>query len=185
MPNNLKNAYVAIEDERFYSHIGIDVKRTGAAIVTYVFHFGSSSYGGSTITQQLVKNLTGDNTDSITRKAKEWWKACQLETCTTKDEILETYLNVIYVGPNIYGVEAGSKYYFSKSANELSLAECAFLAGINNSPNSYNPFKENSNNEKIVKRTKTVLAKMKDLKYINENEYNEAIKDVDNGLKFK
>ena len=185
MPNNLKNAYVAIEDERFYSHIGIDVKRTGAAIVTYVFHFGSSSYGGSTITQQLVKNLTGDNTDSITRKAKEWWKACQLETCTTKDEILETYLNVIYVGPNVYGVEAGSKYYFNKSASDLSLAECAFLAGINNSPNSYNPFKDTDNTEKINKRTKTVLAKMKELKYIGESEYNEAIEDIDNGLKFK
>ena len=185
MPNNLKNAYVAIEDERFYSHIGIDVKRTGAAIATYVFHFGSSSYGGSTITQQLVKNLTGDNTDSITRKAKEWWKAFQLETCTTKDEILETYLNVIYVGPNVYGVEAGSKYYFNKSASDLKLAECAFLAGINNSPNSYNPFKSTDNTEKINKRTKTVLAKMKELKYISESEYNEAIEDVENGLKFK
>lgn len=185
MPNNLKNAYVAIEDERFYSHIGIDVKRTGAAIVTYIFHFGSSSYGGSTITQQLVKNLTGDNTDSITRKAKEWWKACQLETCTSKDEILETYLNVIYVGPNVYGVEAGSKYYFNKSASELKLSECAFLAGINNSPNSYNPFKSSDNKEKINKRTKTVLAKMKDLKYISEEEYNQAVQEVDNGLNFK
>ena len=185
MPNNLKNAYVAIEDERFYSHIGIDVKRTGAAIVSYIFHFGSSSYGGSTITQQLVKNLTGDNTDSITRKAKEWWKAIQLETCTTKDEILEAYLNVIYVGPNIYGVEEGSKYYFNKSAKELKLSECAFLAGINNSPNSYNPFKGNDNNEKIIKRTKTVLAKMKELKYINEDEYNQAMQDVDNGVNFK
>lgn len=185
MPDNLKNAYVAIEDERFYSHIGIDVKRTGAAIFSYVFHFGSSSYGGSTITQQLVKNLTGDNTDSITRKAKEWWKACQLETCTSKDEILEAYLNVIYVGPNVYGVEAGSKYYFNKSASELKLSECAFLAGINNSPNSYNPFKNSDNKEKINKRTKTVLAKMKDLKYISEEEYNQAVQEVDNGLNFK
>ena len=185
LPDNLKNAYVAIEDERFYSHIGIDVKRTSAAIVSYIFHFGSSSYGGSTITQQLVKNLTGDNTDSITRKAKEWWKACQLETCATKDEILEAYLNAIYVGPNVYGVEAGAKYYFSKSAAELKLSECAFLAGINNSPNSYNPFKGNDNKEKIAKRTKTVLAKMKELKYISENEYNQAVQEVDSGLNFK
>lgn len=186
MPNNLKNAYVAIEDERFYSHGGIDIKRTGGAIVSYVFHFGKSSYGGSTITQQLVKNLTGDSTDSITRKVKEWWKAWQLETCLSKDEILEAYLNIIYVGPNMYGVETASKYYFNKSVTDLKLEECAFLAGINNSPNSYNPFsQEKDNSEKITKRTKTVLAKMLELKYINEENYNAAIANVDKGLSFK
>ena len=185
MPSDLKNAYVAIEDERFYSHQGVDIKRTGAAIISYVIHFGSSSYGGSTITQQLVKNLTGDNTDSITRKVKEWWKAWLLETCLEKDEILEAYLNVIYVGPNIYGVEAGAQYYFSKSAKDLSLAECAFLAGINNSPNSYNPFTDDDNSEKIKNRTNTVLMKMQELGYINEESYNIAISNVDNGLNFK
>ena len=186
MPENLKNAYVAIEDERFYSHNGIDLKRTASAIASYVIHFGSSSFGGSTITQQLVKNLTGDSTDSITRKIKEWWKAWQLETCISKDEILETYLNVIYVGPNLYGVEAGSEYYFNKSVENLTLEECAFLAGINHSPNSYNPFSDKDNEEKIIKRTKTVLAKMKELGYIsNEEEYENAIKKVEQGLNFK
>lgn len=185
MPENLKNAYVAIEDERFYKHSGVDIKRTGGAILSYIFHFGSSSYGGSTITQQLVKNLTGDSTDSITRKVKEWWKAWLLETCLSKDEILETYLNIIYIGPNMYGVETGATYYFSKTSKDLSLAECAFLAGINNSPNSYNPFGEQDNSEKISKRTKTVLGKMQELGYINEEEYNNAISEVDNGLKFK
>ena len=102
----------------------------------------------------------------------------------SKDEILELYLNIIYVGPNIYGVEAGSQYYFNKSANDLSLEECAFLAGINNSPNSYNPFNGN-NSEKINKRTKTVLAKMLELKYINQSEYDTAISKVESGLKFK
>ena len=102
IPDNLKNAYVSIEDERFYKHSGVDIKRTGGAILSYIFHAGNSSYGGSTITQQLVKNLTGDNTDSVTRKVKEWWKAYQLEWYFSKDEILEMYLNVIYVGPNIY-----------------------------------------------------------------------------------
>lgn len=184
IPNNLKNAYVAIEDERFYSHGGIDIKRTGGAIVSYVFHAGSSSYGGSTITQQLVKNLTGDSTDSITRKMKEWWKALQLETCLSKDEILESYLNVIYVGPNVYGVETGAKYYFNKSSKDLSLEECAFLAGINHSPNSYNPFNDSDNTEKTKKRTKIVLGKMLELNYINQTEYDEAISNVDNGLKF-
>ena len=185
MPNNLKNAYVAIEDERFYSHGGVDAKRTGAAIASYVLHGGSSTYGGSTITQQLVKNLTGDSTDSISRKIKEWWKAFQIETCTTKDQLLEAYLNIIYVGPNIYGVEAGSKYYFSKSSKDLTLEECAFLAGINNSPNSYSPFENKDNSEKIKKRTKIVLSKMLELKYIDQESYNNAVAKVDSGLKFK
>ena len=185
MPNNLKNAYVAIEDERFYSHGGVDAKRTGAAIASYVLHVGSSTYGGSTITQQLVKNLTGDSTDSISRKIKEWWKAFQIETCTTKDQLLEAYLNIIYVGPNIYGVEAGSKYYFSKSSKDLTLEECAFLAGINNSPNSYSPFENKDNSEKIKKRTKIVLSKMLELKYIDQESYNNAVAKVDSGLKFK
>lgn len=185
IPKDLKNAYVAIEDERFYKHSGVDIKRTGSAIVNYIFHFGSSSYGGSTITQQLVKNMTGDNTDSITRKIKEWWKAWNLECISNKDEILETYLNIIYVGNGVYGVGAGSKYYFNKDCKELSLEECAFLAGINNSPNSYNPFGEKDNSDKIKTRTKTVLSKMLELGYINEENYNEAVSNVDVGLKFK
>lgn len=184
IPNNLKNAYVAIEDQRYYSHNGIDLKRTASAIGSYIINLGSSSFGGSTITQQLVKNLTGDSTDSITRKVKEWWKAWQLETCLSKDEILEAYLNVIYVGPSIYGVEAGSQYYFNKHINELQLEECAFLAGINHSPNSYNPFTDKDNSENISKRTKTVLTKMNELGYINEEEYNKAIENVEKGLKF-
>ena len=186
IPAILKNAYVAIEDERFYSHSGVDIRRTASAIFSYVIHFGSSSFGGSTITQQLVKNLTGDSTDSVTRKVKEWWKAWQLETCLSKDEILTGYLNVIYVGPSIYGVEAGAKYYFNKSAKDLTLEECAFLAGINHSPNSYNPFTDDDNSEKIENRTKTVLGKMKELGYIStEEEYNSAVSNVKEGLNFK
>ena len=185
IPSDIKNAYIAIEAERYYSHGGIDVKRTAAAIGSYIIHFGSSSYGGSTITQQLVKNLTGDSTDNIGRKVSEWWKASQLETCLSKDEILEAYLNVIYVGPNMYGIGTGAKYYFNKDVKDLSLEECAFLAGINNSPNSYNPFGDSDNTEKISKRVKTVLAKMLELKYIDENSYNTAISNIDKGLKFK
>ena len=185
IPDNLKNAYVSIEDERFYDHSGVDIKRTGSAIINYIFHFGSSSYGGSTITQQLVKNMTGDNTDSVIRKVKEWWKAWNLECISNKEEILETYLNIIYVGNGVYGVGAGSEYYFNKDCEDLTLAECAFLAGINNSPNSYNPFGEKDNTEKIEKRTKTVLSKMLELEYINQSEYDEAVKDVEAGLDFK
>lgn len=186
MPNNLKNAYVAIEDERYYKHHGVDIKRTGSAIINYVIHIGNSSFGGSTITQQLVKNLTGDSSGSISRKVKEWWKAYLLECYFSKEEILDMYLNVIYVGPNIYGVGAGSQYYFNKDVQNLSLAECAFLAGINNSPNSYNPFDdETDNTEKIRKRTITVLDKMLELEYITEEEYHVAETEVKKGLNFK
>ncbi len=185
MPENLKNAYVSIEDERYYKHHGVDIKRTGSAIINYVIHIGNSSFGGSTITQQLVKNLTGDNSGAISRKVKEWWKAYLLECYFSKEEILDMYLNVIYVGPNIYGVGAGSKYYFNKNVQELSLAECAFLAGINNSPNSYNPFDEETDNtEKIQNRTITVLDKMLELEYITEEEHDIAVAEVENGLSF-
>lgn len=185
MPKELPKAYIAIEDERYESHHGVDIKRTGSAILSYIFHGGSSSFGGSTITQQLVKNITGDNTDSALRKVKEWWKAWQMEGFLSKDEILTAYLNVIYVGPNIYGVEAGAKYYFQKQAKDLNLAECAFLAGINHSPNSYNPFNGTENADKIKKRTKTVLSKMLELKDIDQSSYDQAISQVDKGLPFR
>lgn len=184
IPSNLKNAYISIEDQRFYSHHGVDLKRTVSAIGSYIIHFGSSSFGGSTITQQLVKNMTGDDSNAISRKVSEWVKAFSLETAMSKDEIMGTYLNIIYVGPNIYGVQAGSKYYFDKDVTDLSLAECAFLAGINNSPNSYNPFGDKDRSEKITNRTKTVLNKMLELKHISQEEYNTAIAQVDGGLPF-
>ena len=184
MPENLVDAYVSIEDERYYSHHGVDIKRTGGAILSYITSFGHSSYGGSTITQQLVKNLTGDTTDSITRKVKEWWKAFLLECYFSKDDILEMYLNVIYVGPNVYGVQTGAKYYFNKDVKDLTLAECAYLAGINNSPNYYNPFEGYDNEEDITNRTLTVLQKMLELGKIDESEYEEAEKEVKSGLNF-
>ena len=184
MPENLVDAYVSIEDERYYSHHGVDIKRTGGAILSYITSFGHSSYGGSTITQQLVKNLTGDTTDSITRKVKEWWKAFLLECYFSKDDILEMYLNVIYVGPNVYGVQTGAKYYFNKDVEDLTLAECAYLAGINNSPNYYNPFEGYDNEEDITNRTLTVLQKMLELGKIDESEYEEAEKEVKSGLNF-
>ena len=152
--------------------------------MSYVIRRGSSSFGGSTITQQLVKNLTGDDSNTISRKVKEWFYACVLDCSFSKDDILEAYLNIIYTGPNIYGVKEAALYYFNRDIKDLSLAECAFLAGINNSPNSYNPFSDTDKSEKISKRTKTVLSKMKELNYISENEYNEAVSQVDDGLKF-
>jgi penicillin-binding protein 1A len=190
MSEYLPKAYVAIEDERFYEHSGVDMKRTAGAIATYVFNGGSSSFGGSTITQQLVKNITQDDDDSgmegALRKVKEWVKAYKVEEMLSKDQILELYLNIIFVGGNGYGVQIGSEYYFNKDASDLSIAECAFLAGINNSPNAYNPYKEGvDNTEKITKRTKTVLSKMKELNYITDEQYKEAVAEVEAGFKFE
>lgn len=185
IPNNLKNAYVDIEDERFYSHKGVDIKRTTAAIGSYVAHRGKSSFGGSTITQQLVKNLTGNDDNSIARKMEEWYRAAEIESFCSKDEILESYFNIIYVAPNTYGVSAGARYYFDKDACNLDLAECCFLAGINHSPNSYNPFSDKDNSQKIKSRSKVVLNKMLELGHISNSEYNQAIQELDKGLDFK
>ncbi len=186
MPKNLKNAYVAIEDERFYKHFGVDIKRTIAAIGSYVIHLGDASFGASTITQQIVKNLTGDDSNRPTRKVKEWTKAIELEWCMTKDEILESYLNMIYVGPNLYGVQMGATYYFDKNVSDLDLAECAFLAGINHAPNAYNPFnEEKDHSEKIQKRTRIVLNKMLELGNITQHEHDEAMAKVEKGISFK
>ena len=190
MADDLPKAYIAIEDERFYEHIGVDIKRTAGAIINTLVK-GESEYGGSTITQQLVKNITNDNEstgiEGIKRKIREWQRACQVERMLSKEEILELYLNILFVGSNnLHGVELGAEYYFNKSAKDLSLAECAFMAGINHSPNSYNPYNTSvDNTEKIKSRTITVLNKMKELGYISsEEEYENAITEVQNGLTF-
>lgn len=188
MADYLPDAYVAIEDERFEQHNGVDFKRTAAAIFNFVTKAGSTSFGGSTITQQLVKNATSDNEKTIDRKIKEWARAYKVEEVFSKHQILETYLNIIFVGQDYYGVELGAQYYFNKSAKDLSLAQCAFMAGINHSPNAYKPFAEDPDGtkmEKIKKRTKTVLVKMQELGYIKtQEEYDNAIAEVDNGLAF-
>ena len=192
MGEYIPKAYVAIEDERFYKHSGIDIYRTAGAIFTYITHGGKSSFGGSTITQQLVKNLKEDDDDSIARKIREWSRAYKVEQMLSKSQILELYLNEIFVGgQQICGVESGAKYYFSKSAKDLSLAESAFMAGINDSPNYYNPFGEEDKSEIIKNKTKLVLGKMLEVKdekgvpFITQEEYDKAIAEVDSGLKFK
>lgn len=192
MSEYLPKAYIAIEDERFYDHSGVDIKRTAAATFTYIFNGGESSFGGSTITQQVVKNLTGDKEDTALRKVKEMVKALQVEHYLSKDQILELYLNLIFVGgDDVNGVSLGAVYYFNKDVKDLSIAECAYMAGINHSPNAYQPFKQYDNqedkdamDEKIKSRTKTVLAKMLELGYISNEQYDEAVTEVDNGLAF-
>ena len=191
MPTYLPKAFIAIEDKRFYEHNGVDIKRTVYATIMYALNKGDSTAGGgSTITQQLVKNLMNDKADEgsagIERKIREMARAYNVEKILSKDQILELYLNKIFMGSTVYGVGMASEYYFNKPVAELDLAQCAFLAGINHTPNSYNPFNENKDNSEIIKkRTKEVLFQMKDQGYItNEEEYNLAVQEVENGLTF-
>lgn len=198
MAKSLPDAFVAIEDERFYQHKGVDFKRTLAATTTYLTK-GDSSFGGSTITQQLIKNITNERENSgsagVERKIKEMSRAYQVEKMISKKQILELYLNIIPLGADggdICGVEMAATYYFNKSASELSIEECAYIAGINNAPNTYNPFKNADDAEKqaqvmkkIKDRTQVVLRKMKELKYISEEEFNTAYQNVENGLNFQ
>ena len=189
----LPKAYIAIEDERFRTHNGVDIKRTGAAIISFVTNGGKSTAGGgSTITQQVVKNVTKDDDRTgiagVLRKVKEWVKAYQIEEVMSKDQILELYLNLIYIGAGgseKHGVQIGAEYYFNKDAKDLTIAECAFLAGINHSPNRYNPYGSTDVTERISKRTKTVLSQMKKLLYITQEEYDTAVAEVDAGFKFE
>lgn len=187
----IPKAFISIEDERFEEHNGVDWKRTLGAFMTFLTHSGESSFGGSTITQQVVKNVTGENEDSALegamRKIKEIVRAYEVENMLSKDEILELYLNLIPLGgggSNIYGVQMASRYYFNKDAKDVTVAEAAYIAGITSAPNRYNPFSEIDRKEAIDKKVRTVLGKMKELGKINEEEYDSGIKEVEEGMKF-
>lgn len=171
IPENLSHAFVAIEDKRFYEHHGVDWKRTIGAAINWILPIGSG-YGGSTITQQLVKNMTEDDDYSVKRKITEIMRALTLEQKVDKDTILELYMNIIYFGKNAYGVQTAAKTYFNKSVSELDLAECALIAGLTQNPAQYNPFKYPEN---AKERQEAVLYEMYDQGYITESEYNEAM----------
>lgn len=175
VPDYFAKAFVAIEDERFYTHSGVDIKRTIAAFLGY-FIPGMDSHGGSTITQQVVKNITHDDAQSVPRKIREQWRAFNLEKDLEKDEIMELYMNVIFMGQDLYGVKAASLAYFNKEVKDLSLAECAFLAGITNNPGRYNPLtlKGRAN---CYKRQITILDKMLECGFITDGQYIEAIQE--------
>lgn len=178
IPENLQNAFIAIEDQRFKSHHGVDFKRTIGAVFNEIFH-RTSTYGGSTITQQLVKNLTGDNEVSYVRKAREIIRALILETKLSKEQILELYLNSIYLGQGCNGVEAAANMYFDKSVEDLTLAECASIAGITQYPSLYDPF---VNPDKNIEKQHIVLGEMLEQGYISQTEYDEAMAEE---LEFK
>ncbi len=172
IPQMLCNAFIAVEDKRFETHYGVDWKRTTGAVINEFIPFSSTRFGGSTITQQLVKNLTGDDEKSKMRKVREIMRAKYLESKYTKDVILECYLNTIAMGHGTYGVEVAANYYFDKSVKDLTIAECATLAAITKSPTYFAP---DTNPEKNKERRLTVLALMKEQGYITEEEYTEAV----------
>lgn len=175
LPKHLIDAVVAIEDERFWTHNGVDIRRTGAAVVTYVLNRGNSSFGGSTITQQLIKNVTEDNESSWKRKIREWYRAYSLEQELEKEEILEAYLNKIYFGEGANGVEIAAQTYFAKSAKDLNLAESACLAASIQLPEVTNPYNGDEAKARLIERQKIVLDKMLELGNITKQEYDEAL----------
>ncbi len=176
IPENMINAFVAIEDKRFFKHSGVDFLRSAEAAVNYIFG-KDKKFGASSITQQLVKNITGNDEVSISRKIKEMAFALELEENLEKDEILELYLNVISFSDSCYGVQSASRRYFSKDASELSLLECACIAAITNSPSYYNPIKNPENNKY---RRDLILSEMLEQGMITADEFEESYgKDVE------
>ena len=169
IPRAMKDAFIAIEDERFETHHGVDWRRTVGAFVEIAL--GKDFYGGSTITQQLIKNLTGEKEVTIQRKVQEILRALKLEKNYSKDQILEMYLNTINMSQGCYGVRAAAQTYFGKDISELSIAECASLAGITNRPTYFDPFINPENNEK---RYRDILWKMHELGMITDKEYEAA-----------
>jgi len=174
IPKHMRDAYIAIEDERFDTHHGVDWKRTAAAGLNLFVGYDDRNFGASTITQQLIKNRTGDDAVSLNRKITEIFKALNLEKEYSKDEILESYLNVIALGNGCNGVQAAANTYFGKDVEKLSLAESASIAAITQNPSKYNPLRNKENNKK---RQEHVLAMMKKNERITEAEYQDAIKE--------
>ena len=156
MSPHLINAFVAIEDKRFFEHGGIDWRRTGAAAVSFL-KGGGARYGGSTITQQLIKNLTGDSERSAKRKLAELIRAAKLEKQMSKGEILEQYLNVVNLAENCYGVKTAANVYFSKEPSELDPGEAATIAAITQNPTRFDPIKHPDQNRA---RRDVILAEM-------------------------
>ena len=175
IPQDMKDAIVSIEDERFYSHSGFDIRRTAKAFFVFVknkFTGQATTFGGSTITQQLVKNITRNTDRTAARKIQEISRAVNLEKQISKDEILELYLNSIYLSQGCNGVQSASQKFFGKPVSELNLAECASIAGITQYPSLYDPLLNPENNKK---KQEVVLGKMLELGYITQEEHDDAV----------
>lgn len=175
IPQYMKDAMVAIEDKRFWEHNGVDWWRTLGAASNLLSSGGS--FGGSTITQQLIKNLTGESDVSISRKLKEIFRAENLEKKYTKEEILECYLNVVNFGSGCKGVQAAANLYFGKDIKDCSLAECAAIAGITQNPYAYSPMNFPDQNKE---RQQIVLSEMYNQEKITKEEYDQAMSESEN-----
>ena len=171
IPVHMQHALVAIEDKRFYEHKGVDWYRTSGAFVEMFARMETGS-GGSTITQQLIKNLTGKDEVTIQRKLTEIFGALELEKKYNKQEIMEWYLNAVYFGEGCYGVQAAAQTYFGKDVSELSLAEAAAIVGITNKPTYYDPFYNEENNKQ---RQEIILREMYEQGYIDYQTYKDAV----------
>ena len=169
IPDDLKHAVVAMEDRRFYKHNGVDVKSIVRAALNNLVT--SSTQGGSTIDMQVSKNLLTSEDKTYKRKVRDMYNAIQMNKIMTKDEILTTYLNNIYLGRSAYGVAKGAKVYFNKDVSDLNLAQCAMLAGITNNPFV---FREH---DQAKARQILVLNDMLEQGYITQDEYQEAVDD--------
>ncbi len=166
IPQNMINATVAVEDHRFFKHQGVDWVTTIQACAR--MFFGDSSVGGSSITQQLVKNTFGNDSVTVQRKLLEIFQATQMEKKYDKKTILEYYLNIVYLGQNCNGIKTAAETYYGKELEQLSVAECASIIGITNSPTYYDPYQNPENNRK---RTETILWLMRNQGYLTEEEY--------------
>ncbi|HZK25717.1 MAG TPA: penicillin-binding protein 1A [Oscillospiraceae bacterium] len=174
MPKYLPEAFIAIEDHRFYDHFGLDLVGLARAMLRNL-RAGRIVEGGSTITQQLAKNLFLTHEQTMTRKLQEMLLTIQLERKFSKDEILEKYLNTIYFGHSAYGVEAAARTYYNKSVQDLTLAEAALMAGITRGPAYYSPYNSEETRAAAFKRQNTILTRMVDEGFIEEQEKKEAL----------
>jgi penicillin-binding protein 2A len=184
LPDHVKNAVIAIEDERFYEHNGFDIKGIARAFIKNLFA-GRITGGGSTLTQQLTKNALLSPEQTYKRKIEELFLAVEIEKNYSKDEILEMYLNQVYFGSGAWGIDRASKKYFNKDIEEVTISEAAMLAGLLQAPSAYDPY---NHYERAINRRNVVLSKMKELGMISEKEYkaakNEEIELEDGGGSF-
>ena len=171
LPKFVPQAFLAVEDDHFYEHPGVDLKAIARAAIAN-FQHGRTTQGGSTITQQVVKRLMLTPEKSYERKLKEAILAYRLEQQLSKDDILTLYINQIFLGNNAYGVEAAARVYFAKHAYELTIAEAALIAGLGQSPSAYNPYR---NPKAAEKRQQHVLRRLRDLGWISDAEYEQAV----------
>jgi len=174
MPKNLQNAFIAIEDKRFYTHSGVDWQRTLRAVANYFFGF-DGRFGGSTVTQQLIKNISSDNELTAARKLREICRALHLESHHTKEEILELYLNIVPLSQGCVGVAAAARTYYGKTVGELTLAEAASIAAVTNSPARYDPYTSPENNRA---RRDLILGEMYKQGLIDQASYAAALQEI-------